>query len=187
MILETIVTSRNIDGSINVSPMGATVSVDESRFELRPFDTSTTYLNLKRTREGILHITDDVDLIARAAIGALLDLPPLVPGRVVDVAALATACRWYEFKVDFIDDSGPRIGLNCQTLHQHRHRDFVGFNRAKHAVLESAILATRLNFLPFDEVREQFQRYALIVNKTGGPQEHAAFQLLQEFVATHQQ
>ena len=186
MILETIVTTRNLDGSINLSPMGPNVSEDWSRFELRPFDTSKTYLNLKRTHEGILHITDDVELIARAAIGALIELPPLVAGQIVDVDAVATACRWYEFKVDFIDDTGPRIGLNCHTVHLHRQRDFMGFNRAKHSVLEAAILATRLNFLPTEEVREQFQRHAAIVDKTGGPQEHAAFQLLQDFVAAQQ-
>ena len=182
MILEAIVTSRNADGTINISPMGPTVADDMSRFELRPFDTSKTFANLKRTRSGVLHITDDVELIARAAIGKLDVLPVLKPAQQVDGGVIADACRWYEFKVEFIEVIGPRVCLNCQTVHFGRNRDFFGFNRGKHAVLEAAILATRIDFLPLAEISEQFQRLATIVTKTGGPQEQIAFELLQRFV-----
>ncbi len=75
--------------------------------------------------------------------------------------------------------------MNCRTIHSQRNRDFFGFNRAKHAVLEAAILATRIEFLPSNEISEQFQRLALIVTKTGGPQEQSAFELLQGFVNAH--
>ena len=37
-------------------------------------------------------------------------------------------------------------------LPQQHHREFFGFNRAKHAVLEAAILATRVELLPADEI-----------------------------------
>lgn len=182
MILESIVTSRNPDGTINISPMGPTVSADMNRFELRPFNTSQTFANLKRYRVGIMHVTDDVDLIARSAIGRLDQQPPLVPGQLVDCQAIADACRWYEFEVEFIDETGPRMNLNCKTVHTHHNRDFFGFNRAKHAVLEAAILATRIDFLPAEEIADQFHRLATIVEKTGGPIEKKAFDLLQRFV-----
>ena len=61
-------------------------------------------------------------------------------------------------------------------------RDFFGFNRAKHAVLEAAILATRTSFLPPDEVAREFARLEPLVAKTGGEQERAAFALLQAHV-----
>ena len=63
-------------------------------------------------------------------------------------------------------------------------RDFWGFNRGKHAVLEAAILATRLDFLPAQEIEEQYIRLATIVNKAGGAKEKSAFQLLSNFVNT---
>ena len=75
MILEGIVTTVNADGTLNISPMGPTIADDVQsdgkidQFVLRPFDTSTTFANLKRTRAGVLHVTDDVLLFARAAIG----------------------------------------------------------------------------------------------------------------------
>jgi hypothetical protein len=61
-------------------------------------------------------------------------------------------------------------------------RDFFGFNRAKHAVVEAAILATRTDFLPIDEILADFDKLASLVQKTGGDDEHRAFQLLLEHV-----
>ena len=91
---------------------------------------------------------------------------------------IANTCRWYEFKVEYIDENNARTSINCKTLHTGRNRDFWGFNRAKHAVIEAAILATRLDFLPPEEIQDQFQRLETIVSKTGSAQEVNAFQLL---------
>ena len=182
MILESIVTTINEDGSVNVSPMGPTVHGKLQNFELRPFDTSRTFANLKRTRSGVVHVTDDVGLIAQSAIGKLLPPPEFFPAEKVTGQVIANTCRWYEFEVEYIDENSARTSINCKTLHTGRIRDFWGFNRAKHAVIEAAILATRLDFLPREEIQEQFQRLETIVLKTGSAQESKAFQLLSEHV-----
>jgi hypothetical protein len=189
MILESLVTTVNEDGSLNVSPMGPVVEVDMSgqwnmdRFQLRPFDTSRTFMNLKRTRQGVLHVTDDVLMFARGAISKFDPPPETVPAEKVDGHVIAGACRWYEFKVDFIDETGPRMSLNCHAVHDKRGRDFFGFNRAMHSVIEAAILATRLDFLPAEEISEQFIRLETIVAKIAGPRETEAFELLKRHVA----
>jgi hypothetical protein len=59
--------------------MGPRVDRQFTHLLLRPFQTSTTYQNLKRTGEGVFHITDDVLLIAKAAVGRLLPVPALEP------------------------------------------------------------------------------------------------------------
>ena len=64
-------------------------------------------------------------------------------------------------------------------VHAGRTRDFFGFNRAKHAVVEAAILATRFHILPLAEVAAEFKKLRVIVGKTGGPDEHAAMDLLE--------
>ncbi len=191
MILESLVTTVNEDGTANVSPMGPTVAEDTfetgnfETFELRPFDTSRTFANLKRTKMGVMHVTDDVELFARGAIGKLSSLPELVPAEKIKGNAMANACRWYEFEVESIDETGPRMSLMCRSVHSVRNRDFWGFNRAKHAVIEAAILATRLNFLPAEEIRDQFSHLKIIVGKTAGPKESRAFEILEEFVSQH--
>src|SRR5690606_13311764 len=152
---------------------------------LRPFQTSTTYANLKRHGEGVLHITDDVLLLARAAIGALEETPETFPAEQVKGAVLRSACRWYEFRVVSLDDSAERTRIEADVVHTGRLRDFFGFNRARHAVLEAAILATRIHLLPADEIREELARLAVPVEKTAGPAERQAFALLRDYVDRH--
>ncbi len=183
LILEGIVTTRNLDGSINVAPMGPIVDETLTRLRLRPFRTSTTYANLARDRCGVFHVADDVLLLARAAIGRLDETPATFPACAVDGAVLADACRWYEFRVTSVDDARDRTEIEAEVVHSGRLRDFFGFNRAKHAVLEAAILATRLHLLPFEEVRSQLGALRVIVDKTAGPRESEAFELLARHVA----
>src|SRR4051812_49278280 len=139
MILEGIVTTRNDDGTINVAPMGPIVDESMSWLTLRPFQTSSTWHNLRRHRVGVLHVVDDVLLLARAAIGALTDTPETRPAERIDGAVLTGACRWYEFEVEKLDDTRERGEIAAKVVHMGRLRDFFGFNRAKHAVLEAAI------------------------------------------------
>jgi len=183
MILEGLVTTINADGMPNISPMGPLVDAQMRQFVLRPYQTSGTYANLKRTQQGVLHVTDDVDMLARAAVDRLNPLPRLVKAKKVEGVVIADACRWYEFRVASLDDRSPRTTIACQVVAKGRIRDFFGFNRAKHAVLEAAILATRLDFLPPQEIRAEFRRLAVLVDKTAGDQERRAFQFLDQYVA----
>lgn len=185
MILEGIVTTLNVDGSVNISPMGPEVDESLSELVLKPYQTSTTYDNLKRTRQGVFHVTDDVELIARTAVGHLVDTPPLLECAAVEGRILADACRWYAFRVASLDDAQERTRIVCPVVDRGRLRDFFGFNRAKHAVLEAAILATRVDWLPHELIRGELARLQEPVDKTGGPAERRAFEFLRQFVAAH--
>jgi len=178
MILEGIVTTLNEGGSPNISPMGPEVDTPLTTFVLKPYKSSRTYQNLKRTGEGVLHVTDDVELIARAAINQFDELPATFPAEAVKGVVLADACRWYAFRVADLNDREDRTRIECKLVDEGRIRDFFGFNRAKHAVLEAAILATRTKFLPQSKVSEELARLQVIVEKTAGEQERRAFALL---------
>jgi len=185
MILEGVVTTVNLDGSTNVSPMGAQLDALENSpsfdaFTLRPFQSSTTYANLCRLGKGVLHVTDDVELIARSAIGKLDDVA--ISTLLEEHRVLVDACRWYAFEVTTIDDTEDRTTIRCKTIDQGRGRDFFGFCRAKHAVVEAAILATRTAHLPANQIKEEMEHLAVIVEKTAGPSERVAFELLREHV-----
>lgn len=188
LIVEGIVTTTNDDGTINIAPMGPIVDAEFTRFVLRPFQTSTTYRNLKRTGGAVFHVTDDVLLLAQAAIGQLDPRPRLIPCPAGDVPMLADACRWHAVRVESLDDRSERVTIEAEVVGSGVIRDFFGFNRAKHAVVEAAILATRVHILPAEEIEAQFAQLAIWVDKTGGPREHAAFQLLDDYVraAAHQ-
>jgi hypothetical protein len=183
VILEGIVTTLNADRGVNMSPMGPLVDAQMERLVLRPYQTSTTFVNLKRTGQGVFHVTDDVLLLAQAAVGQPEPLPALVAAEAVDGMILAEACRWYAFRVQSIDDSQPRSQIVAEIVARGRLREFFGFNRAKHAVVEAAILATRVGLIPGEEVEAEFARLAVLVQKTGGEQERRAFEFLREYIA----
>jgi len=182
MIFETILTTNNEDGTTNIAPMGAVWNGKEDRFLLHPFKSSKTYANLKRMKCGVLHITDDVQLIAQAVIGEIDPLPQLLPADAIEGKILADACRWYVFDVVQFDDTQDKTTFDCEIVARGRIRDFRGFNRAKHAVIEAAILASRVAFLPADEVQAQMKSLAVIVQKTAGPDEQRAFELLENYI-----
>ena len=182
MILEGIITTRNRDRSVNISPMGPRVDSSMERLLLRPYRTSTTYQNLKRSGEGVLHVTDDVLLLAQAAVGAPNPLPTMREAEAVDGAILTDACRWYAFRVDSLDDRQERTEIEARVVDRGTLRDFFGFNRAKHAVVEAAILATRTSLLPAEEIQRDFDRLAVPVEKTGGAREREAFEFLKRYV-----
>jgi hypothetical protein len=179
LILEALVTTLDADGAPHLAPMGPRVSPDFAWFALRPFPTSHTYQNLLRHGEGVLHITDDALLLARAAIGAVGAVPPVRAAERVRGFVLADCCRFFEFVVRSVDATGERVNIEADVVHSGRVRDFFGFNRAKHAVVEAAILATRLHLLPLAEVAAEFAKLRMIVGKTGGADERAAMDLLE--------
>ena len=188
MILEAIVTTLSPDGAANVAPMGPRLSPpfrlrQGTRFELRPYQTSRTYANLTAHPEGVLHVHDDVLLLARAAVGEVEPAPVMGPAAVVRGRVLTDACRAYEFRIVQRDDSGPRVSLTAEVVHVHELREFFGFNRAMFAVVEAAILATRTAFLPAEQIAAEYERLAVLVEKTGGEREREAFAFLRAYVA----
>jgi hypothetical protein len=181
MILESLVTSVGPEGEVHLAPMGPRVAPDWSSFQLRPFPASQTFRNLKAHGEGVLHVTDDVLLLAKSAVGQA-ETPPTFPAQRVRGFVLSNACRYYEFVVRSIDESRERVHIDVDVVHRGTLREFFGLNRAKHAVVEAAILATRLHLLPFDEVRADYRKLKVLVEKTGGPAEHEAFAFLENYV-----
>lgn len=190
-ILEGIITTLNPhpEGGVpqqrvNISPMGPIVNETMTEMLLRPFNTSTTYRNLKLTRQGVFHVTDDVLLIARAAIGRVVpgEQVPVRPAERIEGLVLTGACRYYELEVVDVDDRVERTTIWAQVVAVGRFRDFFGFNRARHAVLEAAILATRMHLTGVKPLVTEFERLQVIVDKTGGQREHDAMDVLQKFI-----
>ena len=178
MIIESILTTMAPDGSINFAPMG--VEWGETAIVIKPFLETTTFRNVRDTRVAVVNLTDDVMLFAQGAISS--PQLPWLPATAVRGAVLEAACSWRELEVVAIDDTPPRSRIETRVVHHGRRREFLGVNRARHAVLEAAIVATRTHLLPADEVRAEFARLQVIVDKTAGPRETEAMAMLTEYV-----
>jgi len=172
---------------LNIAPMGPIVDDRFATFVLRPFKTSTTYQNLKATGAGVFHVTDDVLLIARAAVGRVVagDAVPVRPAEAVEGLVLSGACHCYELEVTALDDRDDRTRIEARVVASASMRLFAGFNRARHAVLEATILATRLFLSGADPVLAEYDRLQTIVDKTGSRREHEAMNLLRDHVEAH--
>jgi len=178
MIIETIVTSVTPDGVVNCAPMG--VEWGDEAIVLKPFLDTATYRNLAATGVAVVNLTDDVRVFARAAISN--PLYPTVPATVVRGVVLADCCSWREVEVRSVDSTPPRSRIETRVVHRGTRRDFVGFNRARHAVLEAAIYATRLHLLSRAFIDSELARLQVIVDKTAGPHEFEAMALLTDHV-----
>jgi len=182
VIVETIVTTRDASGQVNVAPMGVEwdPSEDDTRIVLKPFLETATYRNVAAVRSAVINLVDDVRIFARAAIAN--PVYATVPAVVVPGVVLAECCSWREIAVAAIDSTPPRSRIETTVVHRGTNRDFIGFNRAAHAVLETAIYATRVHMLPRDFLESELQRLQVIVDKTAGPREFEAMALLAEHI-----
>jgi uncharacterized protein len=178
LIIETIVTSTAPDGTINFAPMG--VEWQDDALVLKPFLETTTFRNVSASRVAVVNLTDDVMLFARAALSD--PQFPSFPAAVVRGVVLDAACSWREVEVVGVDDTPPRSRIETRVVHRGFRREFIGFNRARHAVLEATILATRTHLLPMEQIREELARLQVIVDKTAGPREQEALAFVTEYV-----
>src|SRR5215217_3215264 len=169
-IIETVVTTINPDGSVNCGAMG--VEWGETRIVIKPFRGTRTLRNLRATGAAVVNLTDDVLLFSRAALGD--PHPPTHPAAGVEGAVLDDACSWREVRVEEIDDTGERARVGTLVVGGGTGREFLGLNRARHAVLEASILASRAHMIPVEEIRAELDRLQVLVDKTGGPREHEA-------------
>src|SRR6185295_19719042 len=105
-----------------------------------------------------------------------------VPAVAIAGVVLADCCSWREVSVTSLDSTPPRSRIDTRVVHHGTNRDFIGFNRACHAVLEAAIYATRVHMLSRDFLDSELQRLQVIVDKTAGPREFEAMALLADFI-----
>jgi uncharacterized protein len=170
MIVETVTTTINPDGTVNCAAMG--VEWADEEIVIKPYRATRTLRNLRATGAAVVNLTDDILLFAQAALED--PHPPTRPAAVVHGAVLADACSWREVTVGAIDGTGPRAHVATRVVGRGTGREFIGFNRACHGVLEASILASRARRLPAGEVRAELERLTVLVDKTAGPRERAA-------------
>src|SRR3954451_17177 len=169
-IIETVVTTINPDGSVNCGAMG--VEWGEDAIVIKPYTGTRTLRNLRATGAAVVNLTDDILLFAQAALGD--PRPPTRAAGGIDGARLADACSWREVVVRAIEADGPRARVLTRVVGRGRGREFIGFNRACHAVLEASILASRVRRLPPAQIHAELARLAVLVDKTAGPREREA-------------
>ena len=182
MIHETIVTTAACDGRPHVAPMGARYEGD--RFILSPFRPSTTLDNIVASRAAVLNFTTDVRVFAGCVTHCAPDWPTVAASRVASVR-LAESLAHAELELDELRDDAQRPVLVMKCVHRENHAPFAGFNRAQSAVVEGAILVSRLFMLPADKIDREMAYLQIAIDKTAGDHERTAWGWLVAAVARH--
>ena len=184
MIVEGLLTSSPKNGPPHVAPLGPVVSEDQQVWLLRPYETSATFALLRENPNCIFHVMDDVLPFAQAVVGLPCEVefsPHPKEGFVI-----ASACRWFRLEIIRWDVSNIRSEASARIVDCGSLREFWGWNRAKHAVLEAAILASRIGMLEWSDVEAQLKYLAIAVDKTAGARERQAWELLMDYFSKHQ-
>jgi hypothetical protein len=175
MIRESIITTRS-DGphGTHVAPMG--VIWRDGNPVLAPFRPSRTLDNLRACPFAVVNHTDDVRVFAGCLTGRR-DWPTR-PAERVPGCVLEGALAHQELAVDRFEDDEIRPRFICRVVHEASHAAFRGFNRAQAAVIEGAILVSRLHLLPWEKVEREMAYLEIAVAKTAGPREQEAWSWL---------
>ena len=171
MIRETIVTTLNPDGSAQIAPMG--IRAKDGLIIIAPFKPSTTLENIMRTGHAVINMTDDVRVFAGCLTGRY-DWP-LVPVQHIPGVRLANTLSHLELEVQAVEDDEVRPRFLCAIRHEETHRPFQGFNRAQAAVLEAAILLSRLHMLQAEKIDAELAYLQIAIDKTAGDAEREAW------------
>jgi uncharacterized protein len=178
MIIETIFSTLDENSKPNFAPMG--ISWGDDSVIVRPFRTSQTCRNLLSRGYGVANLSDNVLAFVQCALydEILASFPAVtVPGVIFQ-----DTCSWLELEVVAIGGSEVRAEFRCRVLHRGRQKDFLGFCRARNAVIEATIMATRLDLCDRHRVSDILNQYMKVVDKTGSEIEKQAFQLVCKYV-----
>lgn len=181
-IRECIVTTLRENDDVHIAPMG--IHEDGKNLVILPFKPSTTLDNLERQGTATLNYTDDVRIYAGCLTGHS-DWPTCSTEIILGVR-LEDCLAHTELEVTGKVDDPVRPRYSCKTVHEATHAPFHGYNRAQSAVIELAILVSRLHMLPQARVRQEIEYLRTSVDKTAGPREREAWDWLMTKVDSFQ-
>ncbi len=179
-IVETIVTTIDASGVSHIAPLG--LIADGSEWIVAPFQPSRTLDNLRAVPFAVASHTDDVRVFAGCITGRR-DWPVIAADKVRGVR-LAEALTHWELEVKSVTEDAQRPRFHCRIVHQATHAPFEGFNRAQAAVIECAVLVTRLKMLPPEKVEAELKYLEIAISKTAGEREQVAWSWLMERIET---
>jgi uncharacterized protein len=185
VVVETVVSTLDHAGEANFAAMG--VVWGQEVITIRPYTNTRTYRNLTRSGEAVVNVTDNVVIFAKSALSR--ERFESLPARCVKGLILKDACFWREVAVERVlaptspDGAPVRADIVTRVVGRGEARQFAGLCRAKHAVVEASILASRIRRIDGEEIRRELVRLGIIVEKTGGPEECQAMDFIRAYVA----
>lgn len=178
LIRETIITTLTPEGEPYIAPLG--IIEEGENWVIAPFKPSTTLENIRTHGTATVNYIDDVRIFAGCLTGRK-DWPVL-PTEEIEGVYLEAALTHAELEVETITEDEVRPRFSCRVVNEVAHKPFYGFNRAQAAVVEAAILASRLKMLPRDKVVSEMKYLQIAIDKTAGEIELEAWGWVKEMI-----
>ena len=182
MIIEGLITCDSQHGP-HVSALGPVVNAELTEWTLRPFQSSRIFALLQANPSCVFHVIDDPLPIVRLVLG----MPPQLTFDQLEGGAWAIreACHWYRLEVHSWKLDNQRSEAQAHRVDHGVLRPFWGWNRAKHALLEAAILISRAHIIPPPELRQSLDALRSPIEKTAGARESDAWALIEAWRLEH--
>ena len=178
-VRETIVTTKNLDGTIKVSPLG--VYIDENTLKIKPFKPSGSLENILRNGSGVINYVDDVRIFASCIIKKNISIE-FVEVNKIDCSRIESAISHTEFIVEKVDENKERPTIICKPINEKVHKMYYGFNRAKSAVIELCILTSRLGIIDIKKIEDEIKYLEIAINKTAANNDTEAWEWLIDYI-----
>jgi uncharacterized protein len=170
-IIETIITTTSAHGLVHIAPLG--LIADGPHWIIAPFAPSRTLENLRAVPFACASHTQDVRVFAGCITGRKV-WPTVKAGQVAG-SRLADCVSHWELEVERVDEDGQRPRFVCRVVHVGHHAAWGGYNRAQAAVIECAVLVSRLHMLSREKIEAELAYLDIAVSKTAGPHEVEAW------------
>jgi hypothetical protein len=181
LIRECVVTTLTAEGRPHIAPLGLIEA--DADWIVAPFRPSATLDNLSAMPLATASFTDEAQVFARLVTGDRALPLAAIPDWPAPRLAGALAHAELEVVRYEADDVRPRFF--CSVKRMQAHRPFLGMNRARAAVLEAAILATRLGRLSPEKIASEIAYLKIAIDKTAGEAEREAWEMVMAKIAAH--
>jgi len=174
VIYETVITTMDAHSAVHIAPMG--IRIENGKYLISPFKPSKTRDNLLSSGAAVINMTDDVLIFSGCLTGR--EDWPTVKAEVIACDRLENSLAHIEVEVQSHSDDELRSVFFCEKVHEDSHAPFSGFNRAQAAVIEAAVLVSRLHILPEEKIRTELGYLQIAIDKTAGEKERSAWKWL---------
>jgi uncharacterized protein len=181
VIRESIIITTGADGAPHIAPLGLIEAA--GGFIVAPFTPSRTLDNLRAQAFLTANVTDDVRVFAGSLTGRR-DWP-VRPAERIAGFWLEGAHAVRELEVTHVEEDALRPRFHCRVVHEAAIAPAPGFNRAQAAVIEAAILASRLHMLPPEKIEAELAYLTIAISKTAGEREREAWEWLTAKIEAH--
>ena len=185
-IHECLLTTQNGDDTTHIAPMGVWKN-PRGEISFAPYRPSSSLDNILRTGYASLSCSDDVSIFTSCVLGdkSRLASIALFPNLYIPGMRLDDVLSHTELKLMAAKKEKLRTRCTCKSIYQANHRPFRGFNRAQSAIIELAILISRLHILPKQKIIDEICYLQIAIDKTAGAVEGEAWNRLHTHIQAY--